>query len=31
VLLWPVPVATDRDFELWTSVDANFRGLQVRR
>jgi len=31
VLLWAVPVATDRDFELWTSVDANFRGLQVRR
>jgi hypothetical protein len=31
VLLWAEPVATDRDFELWTSVDANFRGLQVRR
>ncbi|MBV8880514.1 MAG: protein kinase, partial [Planctomycetaceae bacterium] len=31
LFVWAVPVATDRDLELWTSTDANFRGLKLRR
>lgn len=29
--IWPLTIANNRDLELWTSAEANFRALEVRR